>query len=404
MIRAVIEQHAEEVACLWVVRDAAAASAHYDLASLAELDDRLDANLDALRIAGRGGLSVCRRALELGDAGEVFAVGVLAFEGGDEGGAGDALEAASSPERARGLVSALGWLPFARAEGAIGEMLSARDAAVRRAGLAASLAHRRDPGAALDAALVDEDERLRARALRAIGELGRHNRAEDLRAALRGDGDDARFWAAWSAALVGDKAGAPALQSACEREGPNAERAAAMAVRRMKGEEASGWLRALAERPDLRRAAVIGAGARGDPADVPWLLEQMAAPELARVAGEALTFILGIDMDDFRAAAPEGYEGGPSDDADDEDVRMDPDAPLPWPDVDLLVRFWGERGGAWKPGVRYLLGQPISAAWAQRVLWEGSQRQRAAAAIELAMSEPGKPLVEVRAPGFRQAS
>ena len=37
------------------------------------------------------------------------------------------------------------------------------------------------------------------------------------------------------------------------------------------------------------------------------------------------------------------------------------------------------------------------------VLKNGYQRQRAAAALELAIREPGKPLYEVRAPGFRQA-
>jgi len=36
------------------------------------------------------------------------------------------------------------------------------------------------------------------------------------------------------------------------------------------------------------------------------------------------------------------------------------------------------------------------------VLRRGSQRQRAAAAIELALINPAQPLFEVRAPGYRQ--
>ena len=36
------------------------------------------------------------------------------------------------------------------------------------------------------------------------------------------------------------------------------------------------------------------------------------------------------------------------------------------------------------------------------VLKTGRQRQRAAAALELAILQPGKPLFNVRAPGFRQ--
>jgi hypothetical protein len=44
----------------------------------------------------------------------------------------------------------------------------------------------------------------------------------------------------------------------------------------------------------------------------------------------------------------------------------------------------------------------MSIAWFQDVLRNGMQRQRAAAALELAMWQPSQPLFEVRAPGFRQ--
>ena len=53
-------------------------------------------------------------------------------------------------------------------------------------------------------------------------------------------------------------------------------------------------------------------------------------------------------------------------------------------------------------GTRYLCGKPISEQQCQQVLRQSYQRQRAAAAIELAMMRPGQPLFEVRAPGFRQ--
>ena len=53
-------------------------------------------------------------------------------------------------------------------------------------------------------------------------------------------------------------------------------------------------------------------------------------------------------------------------------------------------------------GTRYLCGKPISEQQCKHVLRYGYQRQRAAAAIELAMMNLGQPLFEVRAPGFRQ--
>jgi hypothetical protein len=52
--------------------------------------------------------------------------------------------------------------------------------------------------------------------------------------------------------------------------------------------------------------------------------------------------------------------------------------------------------------VRYLCGQPISRENCRRVLIEGFQRQRIAAALELALLNPDEPLFEWRAPGWRQ--
>ncbi len=53
-------------------------------------------------------------------------------------------------------------------------------------------------------------------------------------------------------------------------------------------------------------------------------------------------------------------------------------------------------------GTSYPLGKPITIDWLQQVLQIGRQRQRAAAALELAFRQPGQPLFNVAAPGFRQ--
>ena len=48
------------------------------------------------------------------------------------------------------------------------------------------------------------------------------------------------------------------------------------------------------------------------------------------------------------------------------------------------------------------MGKPITAEHCQHVLRSGFQRQRNAAALELALMRPDAPLFETRAPGFRQ--
>jgi uncharacterized protein (TIGR02270 family) len=112
VIPVVLEQHAEEAAFLWLLRDSAVHEPHYSLYDLAHLDNRVEAHIDGLRIAGDEGWNILKQTLMWEDAGEVFAAAVLAFETGVEERIQAVLEAGSDDyELSRSLVSALGWLP-----------------------------------------------------------------------------------------------------------------------------------------------------------------------------------------------------------------------------------------------------------------------------------------------------
>jgi uncharacterized protein (TIGR02270 family) len=177
-----------------------------------------------------------------------------------------------------------------------------------------------------------------------------------------------------------------------------------MALRSMDLAAAHAWQQSLAYNPDTMRLAIIGAGVVGDPVSISWLTEQMAIPELARVAGEAFMMITGVDIayEDLEGEWPEGFEAGPTEDPEDENVAMDPDEDLPWPKPEAIHTWWRNHQGQFRSGTRYLTGKPMSSDWLWDVLRNGRQRQRAAAALELALQQPGQPLFEVRAPGFRQ--
>src|SRR5262249_33712388 len=129
----ILERHAEEAAFLWLLRDAAATAPHHDRRALGELDERVEAHLDGLRVGGAAGLGRASEALDPGDPGTVFAAAVLAVEQGDEARTGAALAAAEAdPAAGRAMVSALGWVPFEKARAVVAGLLSQRAPAARR--------------------------------------------------------------------------------------------------------------------------------------------------------------------------------------------------------------------------------------------------------------------------------
>ena len=114
--------------------------------------------------------------------------------------------------------------------------------------------------------------------------------------------------------------------------------------------------------------------------------------------------ITGVDLayQDLEGEWPEGFHAGPTENPEDEDVAMDADEDLPWPNPQLVGRWWDENGPRFAAGERNLCGQPIAEANCREVLRSGYQRQRIGAALELALLRPDAPLFEWRAPAFRQ--
>ncbi|MEA3548056.1 MAG: TIGR02270 family protein [Thermodesulfobacteriota bacterium] len=405
VIDTILQQYAEDAAFLWLLRDASIKQPHYDLSDLVELDDRVEAHFDGLRIAGEPGWEICKESLAMEEAGEVFVAAELAFESGEEKRVQTVLEAGSGdPDLARGLISALGWLEWPQAEKHVRNLADFDSPELRRIGLAACTIHRQNPGQLLVDSLASDDPLLRVRALKAVGELGRQDLLPQLHDNLSVEDEKCRFYAAWSTALLGGSGTLPVLRDIAESESEYSEKSCAMALRGMKLEDSHAWLRELSLKDECTRLAVQGAGVVGDPVSIPWLIEVMEVPELARVAAEAFSMITGVDLayEDLEGEWPEGFKAGPTEEPEDEDVEMDPDEDLPWPEPELIAEWWNEKKGKFRTGTRYLVGKPVSSEHLLQILKTGYQRQRTAAALELAMLQPGQPLFEVRAPGFRQ--
>jgi uncharacterized protein (TIGR02270 family) len=137
---------------------------------------------------------------------------------------------------------------------------------------------------------------------------------------------------------------------------------------------------------------------------VDWLIDQMADSELARVAGEAISMITGLSLSDprYQTAAPNCPVPDDVSGPDSEPIEFGPDDNLPWPSAQEFGSWWLRHRTSFTSGHRYLLGHPLHEQWCRELLSCGLQRQRAAAALELAIRRPDEPLFEIRAPGWRQ--
>ena len=406
ILERVIDQHADDASFLWLLRDAAVRSPHYDLDDLVKLDKRLSAHIDGLTTAGIDGWRICAEALKRGEAGEVFTAGVLALDSRDW----DRLQqvfatAEAESSTVRALVSAFGWASAESLRGTVRDLLSSPVSFRKRVGIAACAVHRVDPGDMLREAILDGDEALQGRALRAVGELGRTDLDAALQTHFYRKDAACRFWAAWSAVLTGNRQEALELLShAGTADLSFRARAMHVLLRVLKPDDARQWLKAFHAKTNSLRELIMGVGVAGDPTYVPWLIKHMDSPEVARVAGESFTMICGADLSfhDLEGERPDGFDAGPTESPDDDTVELDPDEGLSWPNSELIQEWWDTNEGRFVAGQRYLVGKPVSGEHCENILRTGYQRQRSAAALELALMTPADPLYETRAPGFRQ--
>lgn len=403
----ILSQHLDDAIVLRGVRSVLVTSPHAKLHQLARTDERLAAHLDGLSVSGEHGVTLSTAALESPGLGQIFVSGLLALERRDAAQIERLLALVGVvPEAERALSSAFGWAAAPLLRGLTGTLLRGATPAARWLGIAACAQHRVDPGDALPAALADTDALLRRRALRAAGELGRHDLLPQVLAQADDPDPAAGLAASASAVRLGDRSQAlEHLRKVAVQPGPLQAEALMLSLFTADAEAARALVRQLAPGGSPMRTLIRAAGWAGDAQVVPWLLNHMKAdPKLARVAGEAFSFITGADLAylDLDRKPPEGEVFGPNDDPAEADVAMDEDDVLPWPDADKLAAWWQMQGSRFTPGTRYFVGEPPSVAHCLSVLKNGFQRQRMAAADYLCLLAPGTALFNAAAPAWRQ--
>lgn len=399
--RDIFEQYHGDASFLWLLRTIAVNQPHYKIDDIKGLERRIEAHLDGLMTAPDDAWEICKDAMVLQEPGEMFTSSVLAFRSLDVTKIQAVVEAGMATEATvTGLVSALGWLPGRLCHSWIKKFLTSKDINHKYLAIAACSVRREDPREYLTNIFQREDclahQKLYARSLRLVGELKRRDLSPALRIALNSDNPEILFWACWSGILLGDKTLVDRLQSFVLEKGPFQEKAIQLVFRALPVEQARTWITQMAKQPEQTRNIIKATAILGDPHAINWLIAQMRVPALSQLAGEAFTTITGIDLEANMLAIddlPDLDHQLPNDNPEDDNVDLDEDEHLPFPDVDKVGAVWQKYQQRFMPGQRYLLGKLIASDSLEQIFMTGFQRQRCAAALELALLEPSKMLM-----------
>lgn len=414
VILPVVMQHVDDAASLRQLRSVMLRAPHVQLHRLARLDERLLAHLDGVEQAGPVALEMLMQELASPSVGAVFALSVAAIRSQDSSLLTKLVALVGAlPEMEPAWLSALGWVSAQDLKGTVRALLGSKVAAHRVWGLTGCAMHQVDPGPLLVQALRDVDESVRSHAWLVAGVLGRRDLADEARQALAQHRS-----AAWALALWGEGHQASVLEvlTAPSPGGPLVcEAAARLATLAAPLDWGRAQVRSLADQavtsPLHMRRMMRMAGWIGDPQVVPWLIHHMADDVWARLAGEVFSMITGMDLDLHDLARRNGDEpesgasgsSGPNDDPANEQVGLDEDESLPWPDQQRVQAWWAANAGRFVAGQRYFGGQVPSVAHGLTLLRTAGQRQRVMAAEHLCLLQPGRKLFPVAAPAWRQS-
>lgn len=384
----IFSRYVDDASFLWLLRTIAVKQPSYSKDDITRLEKWIEYNLDGVMSSIDLGWHVCESALAMGEPGEVFTAAVTAFKSHEVKKIELVVDAGLQDDQTfKGLVSALGWITAELVNPWINEFLISKNLDHKYLGLAVCSVRRHDAGDYLTKILSRDDcrqhKKLYTRALRLIGELRRQDLMPALKQAISSDDRDVVFWASWSAILLGNRSAVNNLKGYLRNGEAHQRRAIHIAFRVLPVDQARQWISEMAKDETLGRAVIQATAVLGDPHVVNWLIQMMKEPASARVAGEAITMITGIDLIQHSLT-----KAMPNNGVDDDNVAMDEDDKLPWPDAEKIAMLWQQQGRNFIIGQRYFMGQLISTPWLLKQLEHANQRQRCAAALELALTDP----------------
>lgn len=362
---------------------------------LAEMNDRLEAYLDCYLISEESGDCIAK-TVRLEDWGAIFTKAITAILSHDMSGFQQTVEVMSEPRHSEELCDALCRVEFQIARPYLLEIAHHPNPLARIAVIKAAGHHTREINEKwLTPMLQDPSTEVRMAALEIIGDDQLTAFAPNIRALLVEENDAIRFCAAYAGSLIGIEEAYPVLAPFCYRENPHLRKALSLLYSLLEHEAILSAIERILNGDFSIRIRTYNIAMAGLPDKIPLLINWMKKPEYAQLAGEAFSFITGVDfIEENLDLNPQEIAGGVKKRLK-QDRKQDPwtqayEDDLPWPDPVAVEIWWANNQHRFQPGTRYLAGHTMTEENLRQIMEEGTQPQRRQAKLIIHLYHAGE--------------
>lgn len=351
----ILEEHFEELDFLWEQREGVIFAPDWNLKELAELEESAEAHLDGLRIGAEDSVEVARPGLAREERGAATAAALTLMATGQPELESEVVRALTVhvAEIRDGIRIGLRHSNIERVLDDLAQLASSGEPLVRAAAADVLAFQRRPPPPRFVELLNHPDPEVRRLAYGAAGRFGGPWSVDNLHDTLLRDSSAVQRTALETSARIG----MPNLDAICRKaatrpQDPSTEALVFLGV--LGDPRDLAVLQTALGEPGLAVAALVGIGALGRVAVMPFLIQAMQNPLLTRAAGAAFVRITGAtDVEaDLPLPPPTNL---PENEVDFRDDTRTPDA-------GRAQAWWEQAKGRFSPEGRWQAGLEVSKA------------------------------------------
>ena len=397
----VIQQLKHDAPYAWHLRNQASVSPMFRSQHLVELDRRLESYLACFQVSPPEREHLLSKLNPI-DWGVVFITAHVALCNDDAAAFERAVAILTDEQQARELSDALCSMAYATAQPHLSRLLTHDNPLARIAAITATGFFRAELDPATVGKLLTDTPAVVAATLKVIGSNKRNEYRDAVVNRLRHDNPRVSFAAAYAGSLLGLPAALPVLKEFCAQDTPFLRTALALIYHVLPADDIRATVAEIHESALSPRLKAHSIAMAGLPDGISILLEWLDDPEYGPVAGEAFSFITGVDLEDeglslLDVELCESQEAPLAVKRKKDRWTQAYEADLPWPDPESVKHWWSAHHARFQPGTRYLAGDTLTDAHLQRVLAQGTQTQRHAASLILGIRHPTLPVTDVTA-------